>query len=498
MALAVVIIVASYHRALNQLLAFVGSDTPLAYVGLVPFIVFVVCLVKGRPQTGELRTPDRDLDWIIGLPLLAVAGAIAFLLPERLSYPFWTNRVDLLGLPFFAAGVVAILFGARVVWRLRLPLTALFLAWPYPWIGHVNGLLAASQHATVAAVRTFVPVLGGVEHVAGSKLVVDTKPEQLMLDVGPICAGANRAVGFLLIGGAALFVLRGRRRAKVMWVGVGLMLVLTLNVARILLIFWVGRHLGASVALEWFHPYAGLGFLALASAVMVALLPRFGIGGRRLAQPPPRDPNGAPRLLTSTATLLVGILALTLGMANAGLRQFDPFLGIGSTGRLAPISARPPELPGWAVARYGEVRWAPQFFGGGATWLRYAYNPAGAASGGAVYMDVVSTDDLGRFSRYGLEACYRFHDYRVVDSRRLDVGGPAVGQSITFYSRNDRTWWAAVSWVSPVTDGRYERVVLLTTPSAGALDDNALADGLRAKLQAFAHELSARQRDTPA
>lgn len=90
-------------------------------------------LVKARARPGELRLPDRQVDWIIGLPLLAIAGAIARFLPDRVSYDFWVNRLDLLGLPFFVAGGVAILFGSRVLYRVRLPIAALVLAWPYPY-----------------------------------------------------------------------------------------------------------------------------------------------------------------------------------------------------------------------------------------------------------------------------------------------------------------------------------------------------------------------------
>ena len=48
---------------------------------------------------------------VIGITLLVVACAVALLAPITLSTAFWLNRYDLLGLPFFVSGLVALLYG---------------------------------------------------------------------------------------------------------------------------------------------------------------------------------------------------------------------------------------------------------------------------------------------------------------------------------------------------------------------------------------------------
>ena len=46
---------------------------------------------------------------------------------------FWVWRIDLLTLPFFVVGAVAVIFGVRVLWRQKVAVGFLLLAWPYPY-----------------------------------------------------------------------------------------------------------------------------------------------------------------------------------------------------------------------------------------------------------------------------------------------------------------------------------------------------------------------------
>ena len=228
---AVALIVAAYHHSLETLGAYVSSDTPLAYLGLVPLLALGLALAKARPRPGEPRLPDRQVDWIIGIPLLAIAFFLSVVLPDRLSYTFWTKRFDVLGLPFFAAGVVALLFGSRVLYRIRLPIAFLLLAWPFPYERVVSRLLALSSWFALWGVKRGLPLVGGAEAVSGSIFRIGDGARAFTVNVAPTCVGANSIIGFLLVGGAATLFLRGPRARKLAWLAVGVVLLSVLNLA---------------------------------------------------------------------------------------------------------------------------------------------------------------------------------------------------------------------------------------------------------------------------
>ncbi len=59
--------------------------------------------------------------------------------PMSLSAMFWVWRIDLLTLPVFVAGAVAIIFGVRVLWRQKLAVCYLSS------VGHIPYSVSASE-----------------------------------------------------------------------------------------------------------------------------------------------------------------------------------------------------------------------------------------------------------------------------------------------------------------------------------------------------------------
>ena len=129
----------AYNYSLSTLLQTVDQQTPLAYISLVPAIALALAAVRARPLKPEPPIYDRQVDYTIGIPLILAAMAINELLPARMSALFWFYRVDLFSLPIFVAGAVAIIFGCRVLWRQKLAIAFLFLAWPYPYEKYLTG-----------------------------------------------------------------------------------------------------------------------------------------------------------------------------------------------------------------------------------------------------------------------------------------------------------------------------------------------------------------------
>jgi hypothetical protein len=124
----------------------------LAGLGIAAMLA-ITAIAPRRRQRAEPAIYDRYTDVIVGLPLLAGALAIVLLLPSRLSLFFWFWRLDLLSIPLFLAAAVALLFGVRALWHLRLAIGALLLVW----------LL---RHDALLSVPTLLAMVAGLTAVA--------------------------------------------------------------------------------------------------------------------------------------------------------------------------------------------------------------------------------------------------------------------------------------------------------------------------------------------
>ena len=151
--------VIAYSYSLTTLWQLADLNSPLAYVSLVPVIALILAGVNSRPRQPEPAIHDRQTDYIVGVPLMAAALCANLFLPSKLSAMFWVWRIDLLTLPFFVAGAVAVIFGVRVLWRQKVAVAFLFLAWPYPYTSVLLGVLNAFTTATLFALTKILHVV---------------------------------------------------------------------------------------------------------------------------------------------------------------------------------------------------------------------------------------------------------------------------------------------------------------------------------------------------
>jgi hypothetical protein len=180
-----------------------------------------------------------------------------------------------------------------------------------------------------------------------------------------------------------------------------------------------------------------------------------------------------PRLAVAHAGIActIVLLAGAVGMvANSRMEQYQLLALDMGTPRLTDLSLADASMSGWSLAQIDSYTWARQYFGPQSSWIRYQYDwPAQGAAASSfqstqpVLMDVISTQDLLTFSTYGLDACYQFHSYRLMDARTIDLGGGVTGHALTYYNPSTDSDWIAVYWEWPVLANggyRYERVVL--------------------------------------
>ena len=485
LAFVLVAIVAAYHYSLRTLLSTLTLDSPLAYLGLVPFMALGLALLRGAPAPDEPDIHDRQVDIIIGVPLMLGALAVMLLLPGRMSTVFWYERVDLLSLPLFVAGAIALAFGTRTLGRLRVAVAFLLLAWPVPYtflldhgLTRFTNLTLSALHAVVSKVHVATAAAGG----DGSLFTLGHGTSTFTVSVASACSGVDGFVGFLLVGLAFLHLAKGKGFRKLLWLLFGLTLIYALNLGRLLLVFWVGSTWGQSVAIDGLHPYIGLVLFGLGVALMAAVAPLFGLDldiRRRTAPRPPAGRSGrgdvavaslttAPALRFSAIALVVATLVATL--ANTGLSRFQLVANNFGTTTIQSFSAAPVSLKGWQEARVAQYDWATRFFGSDSTWVRYQYY--GTNQPASVIADVVTTRSLGRLQAYGVQACYEFHGFGLHRPIDYDLGGGVKGTLLTFHDPKMSGEWNALFWawaVNTPEGKRYERVVLLAPVLGGYL-----------------------------
>lgn len=468
-------VLGAYHYSLTTLIRALGVDSPLAYLGLIPFMSLGICWYTAQPLPGEPEVHDRYLDRIIGIPLVTVPFLALLILPTQLSTYFWIWRLDLLTLPLFAAGTVALILGSRALIRMRLGILWLFAAWPVPYQFVLQHGLEPFTGLTVRALRIATGPLSfaRVDPKGDGTFTIDGPGDPFTVVVASACSGANSLVGYLLVAVATAMLSGGTRRAKTIWVATGAGMAWGFNVARIMAIFVVGDIWGERTAIDVFHPYIGLVFFSIVVTTMMLLAPRFGvsIGGRRRGRVPLRDSvnRGAPKWMVAGAAVLV--LAAVTGGLDDQLRVVDPVAGALGTPRLGSFEQTSVRIEGFDGAPIDHFEWTERFFGSDSDWTRYEFDGPGTQELAAtlpIIADVVTTSDVQTFNDFGVEACYRFHGYDVGGAKRVDLGSGVTGDLLTWKDPTSPITWTSVYWhwaVSTPDGVRYQRIVLMFNTS---------------------------------
>jgi exosortase/archaeosortase family protein len=473
----------AFHYSLASLFAAWSYDSPLADLALVPLLaaaLFVAAALRHR-HVGAVGLGRPDV--VVAAVLLAAALFVVAAGPAFVGSYFWLLRLDLLTLPLAGAAFVALLFGLRSLVAFIFPLFFLLFAWPLPYTVFLEQLLSQFTAATGWAVTRVVAAtdLAAVVGDSGdTRLAIAHGDGSFTVSIASSCSGINSAVGFLVVGLACLYVIRGTVTGRLTWLLVGLVLVWLLNVVRIVAIVGVGRLLGEEAAIDVLHPVAGLLALNIAFALLLLALPRFGLALRNPLEPATSDtPLGRvvpaaeraglpPTLLRRLGAVVVVVSALAL--ANGQLAELA--LAYDNDGLPAVQRFTPATLAGgsWKVRRVGSYPWSRSSFGDGSTWVRYELRPrAGRVPPGkqfTIWVDSILTPDVGALNAFPVRECYDFHGFEIYADQRVRLPGGVVGELIA-YRNESGGLWHALTWQWPVTtpDGRvqHERMVMLAS-----------------------------------
>lgn len=467
-------IAAAYHYSLLSLLRGLTLATPLAYLGLVPLISLALAWHRAvrRPARGpyDLKL-DFTLGRLLGAALVASAIAVATVVPGTSGLEFWLLRVDLLGLPLFVAGAIALLYGIRQLWNVRFAILFLFLAWPVPYLAVMTDAMNASVEATVVALAAISRVLPLATPVGGSEglFAIGSGDDSITVAIASACSGVNSVVGFGLAATGLSAVLHGRLGSRIAWLVVGLAVTWVLNVLRIETIFATGALVSPRVALTVLHPVAGLIVFNLGLVIMLLLAPRFGLH-LTLGKPGPgrtpsrTEPQGRATLVTVSVVAAAALLLATVNASYAGFRPLGGDQGLPTITGFQPARGW---VPDWSSRRVADYQHGRQFFGEDSTWTRSVYTARPEAEMKAnvpVYVDVITTSDGSALAGYTVESCYSFHGYVVESSQRVELAGGLSGSLRSYTDPRSNTDWTILAWEWPIavdSSVEYQRVVLL-------------------------------------
>jgi exosortase/archaeosortase family protein len=524
----------AYHYSLSTLLDELDVQAPEAYVGLVPVFALVLALAYVKPKVEEPDIYDRQVDYIVGIPLILAAAAITMLLPGHMSATFWQWRVDLLAVPLFVAGLLAIVFGVRVLWRQRLAVAYLLLALPALYTDLLASVLSSYTNFTVSALRWIVnifPVATSVPGQGDAIFTVTHHGSGFPLAVVTACSGVDGLVGFLLIGLLFAAMVRGPLVRKSVWLLSGLPLLWAINLGRIVFIFWAGKEWGETIALDVFHPFVGLVTFSVGVTIW-ALAHRWA--GLRLAplrmvaapgggeSPPPQRAAtrtgviAVPRI--GSAAILVVVAAIVVGTGDTSLKAYNLVENAVGEPRLTSFLVSPADVPGWSASYLEQFQNGKPEFGTDSLWFRYLYHQVGNAgrlrSTTSVVADVINASGLSGFEYFTIQDCYNFHGWQERPTVYEDLGGGITGQALSYDSQQYGDW-SVLFWIWPVqgTIGdpsatRYERVVLyvqdgsttaVEDPMTGVVTTPAMGEDERLSvnrdfLTAFARQIIRQQK----
>ncbi len=488
----IAVVVIAYSYSLTTLVQLADLNTPLAYVSLVPVVALILAAVYSRPSQPEPSIHDRQTDYIIGLPLMAAAVCINRFLPAKLSAMFWVWRIDLLTLPFFVAGAVAVIFGVRVLWRQKVAVAFLFLAWPYPYTSVLLSVLNAFTSVTLLAITRIVQVVHVAKPLGGpndSIFTVVHGGHPFNLSVISACSGVSSVVGFLLVGTAFIAVIRGPLVRKLVWLAGGMLLLWLINLGRLTLVFWAGQQFGEHFAINVLHPFIGLVTFTLGVGVMILCIRPLGLRIANLDRKHPSalvasgaHPEGQGRHVLPVpkvylAVSLVLVFAVIVGFCNVGLQSYNLVADVSGSPKVVSFINDPVTPTGWSSRYEATFQWAAPLFGEQSTWNRYMLYPGIGGDLQArtqIVADVIDTPDLQAFAAFGVEQCYQFHGYSLTNVSQIQLAGGVNGQTLAYTSQQFGSW-SIVYWILPVKRGAntvYERVVLYVQNQHGVIAES--------------------------
>lgn len=444
------LVATGFQLSLRELAPLSLTDTPVGYTPFVPLLAIALAVHLGHRHPSYEHQREPYLDFGFGMPFLALALYLMYVLPGQQSWYFWLHRHDLLALGLFSVGLATMLWGTQAVLRLWPAFVYLLLLWPFPVVKFqaafgpaLADLSAATSHFTVALFGLPMQVSPGDAH----SFVSLVPGHEFTFVIGEICSGMGAFFGFLVVAIPIAIVARGAKRARVAWVAAGAVLALVSNLVRLSSIFLVSAR-DPEFAIETLHPFLGVALLVVTMAMMLLAMPVFeirpGLRAPHGDRPFAWEPQGRPIPRLMLAIAFVATAAVALGAMNVrDLAWFKDTTGLPAFAAESPAGLLP-AVDGRELEHLESVPWA-NLFGADSESHIAAYSQDG---GPDIVAQLVVTADSDALDSYSIERCDLFHGASIDGVDYVELGHGVTAKLVNSRFGDDAA--STLYWVQPV------------------------------------------------
>lgn len=307
---AVLLVGVLYWDAIVNLWTRWGEQQELSHSYFIPLISLWLIWTNRKAVTASLGAPSAA-----GLGLLVFSGLL--LLLGQLTHIFLLQH---LGLVIAIAGLVAGFGGVSLLRATAVPIAFLFFAVPPPyWV--ITILSWKFQQMSSVLGVLMIQAMDIPAYLSGN--IIDLGDYKLQ--VAEACSGLRYLFPFLSLGVMTAYLYRSALWRKLVIVGATIPITIVMNSLRIAATGALVQAYGVEHAEGALHFFEGwvvflfclAGLFGIVAALAFFSKPRRGplaaLGAPDLAPVPPSR-NATPR--TAMAALLIGVLALTLGLSQ--------------------------------------------------------------------------------------------------------------------------------------------------------------------------------------
>ena len=218
---------------------------------LVPFVALYL-LWHDR---ADLRTLPRKPAWLLGIAIILI-GQAAMLFGLALLF----ESAERYGLVLTAVGVIVLVVGRQVSWRIKWILLFLFLMVPLP--GRIHNTISGplQDMATRSAVFA-LELFGTTVTREGNVMVLN---EHTRLAVAEACSGLRMLTAFIVVAATFAYVIRRPRWQRVILLLSSIPIAIACNTARLMVTAWLFLVASSKLAETFFHDFAGLTMMPIA------------------------------------------------------------------------------------------------------------------------------------------------------------------------------------------------------------------------------------------
>ncbi len=275
----IVAVITLYFQDLRIIFADAFTNESTSYILIIPFL-FAYLVYRKRKMVRAAIAIERK-----GLPesarhFGALGGillcATAVILYWYGSYTFTPLEYHALTLPFFAAGLILVLFNPQTLRQAAFPIAFLALLAPLPSeiIYGVGSTLSVISSEASNAIVNILGIHSTISGLSGTPAITITQANGTVLapfTVDIACSGIYSLIGFLIFAAFMAFVVRDKLWKKATIFLIGFPLIYFLNVLRITIILLIGYQWGEELALNIFHLLGGWILIFLGTLVLLII-----------------------------------------------------------------------------------------------------------------------------------------------------------------------------------------------------------------------------------